>query len=153
MTDEQRKPYTAPHLQPYHFKPGQSGNPLGRGALSRELHSLRSQARDESLEAIGRTLLMTKGQLQAIAADPNATMVELLVASIMQKAIRDGCSKRAEFLMSYILGKAPTYEQGELPDPAAGARELLSAIPSSILIDLVKVSKGSKAEPIIDSDK
>lgn len=26
-----KEQYTAPHLKPYHFQPGQSGNPAGRG--------------------------------------------------------------------------------------------------------------------------
>lgn len=151
MTDRKRT-YDTSHLAPHQFKPGQSGNPKGHGFLKGELVKLKAQGRDAALEAIGRTLLMNKEDLALVAADPNSTMVQLLVASIMQKAIRDGCTSRAQFLMSYILGKAPVFDTSDLTDTASVARDVLTSIPSSILIDLVKSTKSSAAAPLIDSD-
>lgn len=140
------------HLKPHQFKPGQSGNPKGHSFLKGELVKLKAQGREASLQAIGETLLMNKEQLQAVASNPESTMVQLLVASIMQKAIRDGCTSRAQFLMSYILGKAPVFYTSELTDTASVARDVLTSIPSSILIDLVKSTKSNAAAPLIDTD-
>jgi hypothetical protein len=140
-TDKEDK---CPQLAPYRWKPGETGNPNGRTPLVRELDAIRGKTRRESMLAIARTMLYTRDQMKAVAADPSATMVELMVASVMKKAIDTGCPQRAAFLLAYILGKPETSVERDPPasDVEKQAKSTLEALPTSMIIDLVKASDG-----------
>lgn len=89
--------------------------------------------------SIARTMLYTRDQMKTVAADPRATMVELMVASVMKKAIDTGCPQRAAFLLSYILGKPEAISgDREVSDVEKQAKSQLDALPTSMILDLVK---------------
>jgi Family of unknown function (DUF5681) len=123
------------------WKPGQSGNPGGRKKLRPELEQIAHQGRETAIESINKALLMTPDQLKHTLSNPNATMAEHLVASVLSKAIKEGCPIRAQFLMNYVLGKPAKHdpkkvfeENMERNDGALNPDE----IPSSILIEVIQ---------------
>lgn len=72
------------------FKKGQSGNPSGK---PKQLIT-----KDQVSAIIGRFCHLTKDGLQAIVSNPNSSMIEIMVASIMVKAVKDGDYSRLNFL-------------------------------------------------------
>jgi hypothetical protein len=59
-------------------------------------------------EAIHKYMAMSKGQLEALISDPgNLPAFEIMVISILAKAVRDGDVHRAEFLLARLIGKVP----------------------------------------------
>lgn len=129
------------NIEPYKWVQGQSGNPLGRTPIRAELDKIRGISRSETLLAISRTMLYTRDQMKSIAVDPKATMVELLVGSVMKKAIDFGCPQRAAFLISYILGKPETTSpEREVSEVELQAKAALDALPTSMLIEMVKAT-------------
>lgn len=127
------------HLKPW--RPGQSGNPLGRPAVKPELKKLAREGRDAALAAIESVMLMTPNQLRESLQNPDAPLVQHLVASVMNKALKEGCPVRAQFLMNYVLGRPQTSADLEktLEDNARDNDGALdpNSIPSSVLIEVI----------------
>jgi len=79
------------------WKPGQSGNPSGRPK-----GIIRS---DEVQALLGRLWKLTREELQKIVQDPKSTMGEIMVASVMARAAKDGDASRLQFLLDRAVGK------------------------------------------------
>lgn len=124
------------------FKPGQSGNPTGAGRWPKELQNLRSQSKQEVVRVVSRCMLMSKKQLKAMALNPDATVAEILVASIISKAIETGCPIRSQFLFNYVLGKPKPVDLDE-SDQEPVEQDVVDAIPSPIIIDILRAHAAS----------
>ena len=83
------------HLKP--FKPGQSGNPSGK---PKQLLT-----KDKVSSILGKFATMTREQLQAVVTDSKSTMIEIMIASVMVKAAKDGDYARLDFLLTRSVGK------------------------------------------------
>ncbi len=87
------------------WKPGQSGNPkgwFGYGKDYREAKKLTTAIFNQ----LGTDLLYAKVEdLQKIIKDPDASMLEKIVAGIIGKAATEQDQIRAAFLLDRILGK------------------------------------------------
>jgi hypothetical protein len=128
-----------------YFQKGTSGNPAGRRKMPYELKELQSVCKLEVIDAINTTLLMTREEIKKISADTGSTMAQLVVASIVQKAIQEGCFMRAQFLMNYVLGRPKTFELDQADDEAPSVQKVLKGVPSSILLEMVKSGRNSAA--------
>lgn len=51
---------------------------------------------------------MTREDLQAVVTNPKSTMLEIMVASIMAKAAKEGDASRFGFLLDRQIGRVPT---------------------------------------------
>jgi hypothetical protein len=105
------------------------------------LKKLAREGRDAALAAIESVMLMTPNQLRESLQNPDAPLVQHLVASVMNKALKEGCPVRAQFLMNYVLGRPQTSADLEktLEDNARdndGAVDP-NSIPSSVLIEVI----------------
>ena len=83
------------HLKPY--VKGQSGNPGGKpkGTLTKA-----------DVEKLFQKFAgKTKDELQLMVQDPKSTMLEIMVASVMVKAAKDGDAARLQFLLDRAVGK------------------------------------------------
>jgi hypothetical protein len=83
------------HLKP--FKKGQSGNPRGKPK------QLLTKADVETL--FQKFAKKTKFELQEVIDDPKATMIEIMVASVMVRTVKDGDASRLQFLLDRAVGK------------------------------------------------
>ncbi len=78
------------------FKPGWAGGP------GRAKGSLR---RDEVEAVMGRLSRMTREELEAIVRNPKSTMLEIMSASVIVKAAKEGDSARFSFLLDRTIGR------------------------------------------------
>ncbi len=84
------------------FKPGQSGNPLGRIKMPEDILAARKQNKIEFERGLHKIVVMTPSELEALARDPNSSVLQLLIAKIWAEAIKKGDEKRAAFLLSHM---------------------------------------------------
>ncbi len=79
------------------FKPGQSGNPKGR---SPDILSP-----DKVRTVLGKFADMSRAELQAVVQNDKSTMLEIMIASVMAKAAKDGDYARLSFIMDRSIGR------------------------------------------------
>lgn len=77
------------------FKPGNPGGGRPKGLLTAS----------EISALIGRFWRYTRDELQAVVNNPKSTMGEIMVASIMARAAKDGDYSRLEGLLARGIGK------------------------------------------------
>jgi hypothetical protein len=124
------------NLKPW--KPGQSGNPAGRAVIAPELRELAKSSRATVLAAISQVMLLTSEELKEAVSEPSTTMAQHLVASVLSKAIKEGCPMRAQFLLNYILGRPAQFDPKDVEDSQAGGKQALEVVPSSVLIEVLR---------------
>lgn len=97
------------------IKKGEVRNPDGRTAPL-DIIRARQMTRAE-FERIANTLIyMTRRELTAKTDDPTSTVFELLVASILHKAVVEGDERRLAFVLEQVLGKLPQRLEHSNPD-------------------------------------
>lgn len=110
------------------WKPGQSGNPSGRpkGKLTR----------DEVEAIMARFTRLSREELQIVVQNPKSTMLEIMVASVMAKAAKDGDCARLNFLLDRSIGKVKdiqevhqhNYDEDLDKEPKENVLELLRSL-------------------------
>lgn len=95
------------HLKKHEFKPGKSGNPSGRPKLPKDIVEARNMNRIELERLINKFINMPREELAAYAQKQGATAIEMMIASIVSKAILKGDNKRLDFLLNRLVGKVP----------------------------------------------
>ncbi len=107
---------TGKGLPPIHsrFKPGQSGNPSGKpkGLLTR----------DQLKSNIWKFTALDQEQLHRILDNPNSSVMDAMLASIMKKTIELGDASRLEVILNRLVGRPK--EELEPEDPYAHIRSL-----------------------------
>ena len=85
------------------------GNPGGKGPqpLPAELKAARKYTKARYEAIIHRLSAMSYSELQAFVKDPNADVLELMIASTMAKAIAKGDHKRMECFTDRVVGPVP----------------------------------------------
>lgn len=89
------------------FQKGQSGNPAGRPKLPEEVKKMRAVATEDVVRILHKYAGFTREQIKAAVSDAATPVMELMVASIMSKAIQDGDANRWNILMDRTVGKVP----------------------------------------------
>ncbi len=112
------------HLK--HFPKGESGNTNGK---PKQLLT-----KDKVSAILGRFATMTRDQLQDVATDPKSSMIEIMIASIMVKAVKEGDYARLDFLLTRSIGKVK--DELELQARTI-ADDQLDLIPKSKIVELL----------------
>ena len=94
------------HLKPYHFKPGQSGNPTGRAKLPPEIRAARKQGMVDLIKLIAKHFGMTKEEAKAHKEKPGLTQLELALGNFVSRAIKGDVSA-FRYLVEVMIGKIP----------------------------------------------
>ena len=87
------------------FKPGQSGNPGGRAKIPEDIKQARTMTNHQLMRRLTDFLQMDRDAVRAIAQDPKAPMLDVIVASIVAKAATASDHQRLNFLFDRIVGK------------------------------------------------
>lgn len=133
-------PKGAPQLNPYKWKPGQSGNPGGQR---------KSVLTGNDVEVmIQKLMLLTKEQLLDVAREGGTSVLEMTVASIIAKAIEEGDQSRLEALLARAIGKLAEKVKIELPPPTVVER--LDG--SQIVAGIIDVGMEQSREDQTDED-
>ena len=117
-------------LDQYKWKPGQSGNPAGKPKGFLTVDDIRSM--------MHRFWRMSADDLLTVLENPKTPMGELMIASVMAKAAKDGDYSRLAFLMDRQVGKV----KEEIEQTVRSITdEDLDKIPRDALIKLVSGQK------------
>lgn len=87
------------------FKKGQSGNPNGAPRIPEDIKIMRKLTRIEFDRIVNKFLYSDKAEISRISSDPKTPLMELLIASIIHKAISQGDERRLNFFLDRLLGK------------------------------------------------
>jgi len=93
------------------WKPGQSGNLDGRPATPKDVKDGRIANRVQLERILAKFLGLGREELKAIMGNPETPAMELLVASILVKAITNGDYTRAAFLFDRAFGKVADVQE------------------------------------------
>lgn len=87
------------------FQKGQSGNPLGRTPLSKEVREANKITKSMILDILGQYLTIRMDKLEEIIADPQATVIHRAVATISKIMIETGDHQKMNWFMDRLIGK------------------------------------------------
>lgn len=90
------------------FKEGESGNPFGSLPIGQDLKEARKLTRVEFERLANKYLHMTWDQIEKIFKEEKKSIpaIEMMILSIMHKAIIEGDERRFEFLLDRTIGQA-----------------------------------------------
>lgn len=89
------------------FVPGQSGNPNGRPPIPPDLKEIDKLTKDSYSRLLAKYMGLDREALEAIALDPKTPALDLIVVSIISKAIKNGDNARLEALLQRSIGPVP----------------------------------------------
>ena len=73
--------------------------------LPEDVKQMKKLTAEEFVRTVNDMLQLTKEELGYYIQSPNRTAFELLIGSILHKAVAEGDIRRAEFLLDRIIGK------------------------------------------------
>jgi hypothetical protein len=121
------------------FELGKPGGP-GRPSLPEDLRTAKKLTQTEFEKIMTKYLLMPASEFQEMTdaisnkQKTDASMLEMMLASVMQKAVIGGCPQRLEFILTRMFGKPKEKPDQDDQDEAD---ELLREIPTEKLLLLV----------------
>lgn len=121
-------PKGAPQLNPYKFKPGQSGNKNGR---PKALFS-----KDDADRIFQACAVKTKEQLLEMLNDPKSTAVQLAVAKAWIKAVDEGRIADIDQIMNRTVGKVVEKTENKT-EIETSHKEIVEGVPTEALLQLV----------------
>lgn len=87
------------------FKKGASGNPKGPAPLPEDIKETRKLTQIEFERIANKYLFARKDEIAKASVDPNTPVIELLIGSIIHKAVVEGDERRLDFLLARLVGK------------------------------------------------
>jgi hypothetical protein len=94
---------------PRRWQKGQSGNPSGKPKNVFTAEELRKK--------IAKVLALTKEELAKVLQDKDSKALELVLASVVARAIKDGDIGKMEYLFMRTLGKVKDTMEITRPEP------------------------------------
>lgn len=105
------------------FKPGQSGNLNGRPPVPEVLRAVRDRNRAFVEGVLQESLFLPVEEIRTRVKGGKIGAIEAMLYEVLLTAINTGDPRRAEFLLTRLIGRPPSdqIELGfSLPDPASG---------------------------------
>ncbi len=95
----------APRGKP--FKKGNKANPYGRPKTPPDLKAARQLTRVKLEILINKYLALGKIEILKIMANPETPSIDVMICSIISKAVSHGDEKRLDFILDRLIGKVP----------------------------------------------
>jgi len=87
------------------FKPGVSGNPAGRPKIPDDIKQAKRLNKLEVERLMNKFMAMTKDEISQSINDPTTPALEIMIGSIIAKAVSHGDPVRLNFLLDRLIGK------------------------------------------------
>ncbi len=120
---------------PHRWKPGESGNPVGRTKLPEELRGIKALTGEEACRLISKYARMDYAEVKALLEAKAIPVLELAICKIFLEAIEKGDFMRLDFLFNRAIGKVR--ESAPLTDEEVTAQEI-QAMSDQDLLNIVK---------------
>ena len=99
------------------FKPGVSGNKGGRPKLPPELKAFKEISSEEVKRLFAKYARASKEELKEALQAENTPCIELVIASGLARAIKDGDYSKLNFILDRTIGKVAEKTSIDLPEP------------------------------------
>jgi hypothetical protein len=86
------------------LKPGETANPNGRPKVPEDIKQLRQLNKDELLKILNKYVYLTKSDLKDALQKEDTPAVEMMVGTIILKAIQSGDHSRLTFILDRLIG-------------------------------------------------
>lgn len=133
------------------WKKGQSGNPSGQPKLPEDIKAARKLTTIEFERAVNKYLYQDKAAITKAAADPSTPVIELLITSILHKAVVLGDEKRLAFLLDRIIGKVKERMEIEVESAMRNLQELRGMSTEEIVKLAKRTTTSAEREIVITS--
>ncbi len=101
------------------FKKGYVSNPNGRPKLPEDLRVIKRLTQSEITSLISKYLQLTRDELTRAAQDKSLPIIELYIASVIQKGVIGGDTLRLNFLFDRTIGKVADKIEAQLTDASS----------------------------------
>lgn len=105
----------------------------GRPKISPELHLVKEISREDVRLRISKFLGMTREEVKRVLEDPTSSSHDLLIATIVAKAVTHGDQNRLEFIYNRIVGRVKEEVEVNLPKPTvvvlSNEKKLIAGVP------------------------
>ncbi len=95
----------APQLNPYKWKPGESGNPNGRPKDPPEVKEIKLLTKQYFKEIGSLIVLGNIDELERIAQDRKQPVIKVMIAAVAVKAMSKGDMVAIDMLLNRLIGK------------------------------------------------
>lgn len=92
------------NIEPYKFKPGQSGNPNGRPKKMVTLLKGLGYSRSDVVLTIENMMAMTLSELAEVYKDEHSTILERTIANAMKRSLEKGSLYSIDALLDRVHG-------------------------------------------------
>jgi hypothetical protein len=99
------------------FVKGESGNPGGMPATAPDIKEIRKLNQAEAVRLLNKFNSWSMDELVAFCKDGSNTVLEMMVARIMIKGIKDGTPTNLNFLFDRLIGKVKDQVEHSFPKP------------------------------------
>lgn len=113
------------------FPKGVSGNPGGRAKMPEDVKRANNLTAVEFIRLTNKYLGLSKEELIQALKDPAATTLELMIGSIMHKAVVEGDQKRLDFLLDRLVGKVKDPSITQIGVMTSGQAQVVIQIPDN----------------------
>lgn len=124
------------------FQPGNPGGP-GRPLMDPRLKELKNLNRSEVELLIAHLMRGNRDAIARLANDPNASMMQVMIASIIMKGVTTGDPGILNFILDRTIGKVKEIEPENEEEKSELYRHkvALGMIPHDKIIELIKVDE------------
>lgn len=87
------------------FKKGQTGNPNGRPTVPKEIREFKKLTAQQVEEIVSTLLYATETDIKDLLANPEASQLKRIVASILMATFESGNMTQFDQLLNRVIGK------------------------------------------------
>lgn len=120
------------------FEPGKSGNPRGRPCLPDDLHLISKITKTQVEGILSKYLAMSAEDLEIESQRKDIPAIEAMTAGIAHRAVVNGDTLRADFLLNRLIGKV---KEDAPPPPPIQNINILTALPQEAIALALRMNK------------